>query len=71
METQNKRLLKALEEGKRINPLNAWQELGIYRLSGRVFDLRDSGHLVDDEWIKVPNQFGEECRVKSYFLRQE
>ena len=70
MESQNKRLLDYLKQGKRVDPLIAWSELGIYRLGSRIFDLRDSGHLVDDEWVKVPNRFGEEIRVKSYFIKE-
>lgn len=70
MESQNKRLLDYLKQGKRVDPLIAWSELGIYRLGSRIFDLRDSGQLVDDEWVKVPNRFGEEIRVKSYFIKE-
>ena len=40
---QNKRLLNYLEQGNKINPLKAWNELGIYRLASRVCDLRKEG----------------------------
>ena len=48
------------------NPLEAWRKLGIYRLSARVFDLREAGEDIKGEFVEVRNQFGEPCRVKSY-----
>lgn len=65
---QNKRLLAYLEQGETINPLKAWNELGIYRLASRVCDLRKSGVKVKDEWLDVSNRFGEFVRVKQYYL---
>ena len=66
--TQKKRLLTYLEQGNKINPLKAWQELGIYRLASRICDLRKEGNEVKDEWLEVPNRFGEFVRVKQYYL---
>lgn len=66
-DSQCSRLLSRLEKGP-IDPLQAWEELGIYRLGARVFDLRERGHSVVRETIKVPNRFGEECRVARYRL---
>jgi hypothetical protein len=53
---QNKRLLTYLEQGQKINPLKAWNELGIYRLASRVCDLRKQGNKIKDEWLDVPNR---------------
>jgi len=36
-------LLGYLERNGSINPIQAFNELGIYRLSARIKDLRDSG----------------------------
>tara|TARA_Y100001937_G_scaffold11497_1_gene14198 strand:- start:32 stop:235 length:204 start_codon:yes stop_codon:yes gene_type:complete len=66
--TQKKRLLTYLEQGNKINPLKAWQELGIYRLASRICDLRKEGNEIKDEWLEVPNRFGEFVRVKQYYL---
>ncbi len=66
--TQKQRLLTYLEQGNKINPLKAWQELGIYRLASRICDLRKEGNEVKDEWLEVPNRYGEFVRVKQYFL---
>ena len=66
--TQKQRLLTYLEQGNKINPLKAWQELGIYRLASRICDLRKEGNEIKDEWLEVPNRFGEFVRVKQYYL---
>jgi hypothetical protein len=65
-DTQNKRLLKSLQEGNKVTPLNAWTTLGIYRLSARVFDLRDLGHDIKTERVEVENAHGEKFNVAEY-----
>ena len=65
---QTKRLLAYLEQGQTINPLKAWNELGIYRLASRVCDLRKQGVKVKDEWLDVSNRYGEFVKVKQYYL---
>lgn len=69
--TQCERLLTYLEEHRAINPMEAWTQLGIYRLGARVFDLRRAGHPICSTFQKVPNRFGEECRVASYRLERK
>ena len=68
METQSQRLLAYLEKNGSIDPLQAWKDLGIYRLGARVFDLRQAGHSICKTMAKVQNRFGEECRVALYSL---
>lgn len=65
--SQCDRLLNRLKRGP-ITPMEAWSELGIYRLGARVFDLKASGHEIDRELVPVSNRFGEECRVAQYRL---
>jgi len=66
--SQNDRLLNHLQTKGSINPMEAWQQLGIYRLASRAKDLKDSGHNIISERVEVPNRFGEVCRVASYRL---
>jgi len=65
---QKTRLLNYLEEGKSVNPLKAWNELGIYRLASRICDLRKEGIKVKDVWLDVSNKYGEFVKVKQYYL---
>lgn len=66
--TQKDRLIKYLAENESINPLTAWVNLGIYRLSAVIFLLREDGFNIETDKIEVKNQFGESCRVANYKL---
>ncbi len=66
--TQKQRLIKYLAENKSINPLKAWTELGIYRLSDTIFSLRNEGFNIVTEKLTVKNKFGENCIVANYKL---
>lgn len=68
MKSQNERLLQHLEKTGPIDPLQAWSQLGIYRLGARVFDLKEAGHNIVRSMIEVNNRFGEKCRVALYSL---
>jgi hypothetical protein len=71
MSPQCSRLLTYLQEQGPINPMQAWERLGIYRLGARVFDLREAGHKIDRDLVEVSNRFGELCRVARYELKGE
>lgn len=68
MQTQKQRLLEYLKKNGTIDPLQSWQELGIYRLGARIFDLKADGHNITSGTKKVRNRFDEECRVALYEL---
>jgi len=73
--TQNFRLWNLLMNGRTINPLESWKELGIYRLASRINDIRKGiGVIVYLEvsmrWIKINNQFGEPVRFAEYYMTQ-
>lgn len=68
--TQCDRLLAHLIDEGTINPLEAWQKPGIYRLSARVYDLRARGFSVKERPVEVPNRFGETARVAEYYLEK-
>lgn len=71
MKTQNERLLQHLASVGPIDPLQAWSQLGIYRLGARVFDLKEAGHNIAKTLVDVQNRFGEKCRVALYSLVQK
>jgi hypothetical protein len=64
--TQNARLYYHLAIGGTITPLSSWLDLGIYRLSARINDLRKLGWPIETERVKVKNKYGEEVRVAEY-----
>lgn len=51
METQNKLILKYLQEHKRITPLDALREFGCFRLAARIYDLRSAGHSIITQYV--------------------
>ena len=67
--SQCERLLGRLQRGP-ITPMEAWQELGVYRLAARVKDLKDAGHKIVKQTVNVANRFGESCRVARYSLEK-
>jgi hypothetical protein len=68
MATQRQRLLTYLEKHDKINPIEAWRKLGIYRLGARIFDLRAEGWYITKDMVDVQNRFGETCKVAEYRL---
>lgn len=64
--SQAERLENYLNTRPSITPLQAWTELGIYRLSACIHVLKQRGHKIEVELVKVSNQFGESCRVAQY-----
>lgn len=51
-----------------ITTMDAIMDIGETRLSARIFELKESGVNIQDEWIDVKNRWGERRRVKSYFI---
>jgi hypothetical protein len=66
--TQQERILEYLQTGKTITTLNAFNELGITRLASRIYDLKESGHLINKNMITVLNRYDEKCSVAEYSL---
>lgn len=65
---QCNRILSYLEQNDSITSLEALKELGIFRLASRISELKiKHGYDIKDEWIKITNRYGEECRIKRYF----
>lgn len=68
MTNQEKRLLDYLKANKKISPMEAWIDLGIYRLSDVVFKLRKQGLSIETERKSVMNRFDEPCNFAEYVL---
>lgn len=68
--TQSERLLDYLKahEIEGITTLEAFTELGISRLSARIWDLRHEGYLIAGTLVQVKDRFGETARVMRYRL---
>lgn len=69
--TQAARLIASLLTGSRVNPLDGWRKLGIYRLADTAFQLRNLGWPVITGTLLVKNKFSEDCRVAEYRLEHD
>ena len=67
---QTIRLLCYLQSVGGITPLEAWTELGIYRLASRIFDLKRDGHNILQKMVTVKNKYGEKFTVARYELKK-
>lgn len=67
---QCKRLLEWLQTGSKIDPLTAWSRFGIYRLSARIFDLREAGYNIRSTRRTVRNKYGEDISIAEYRLEE-
>lgn len=54
--------------------ITSWESFkfyGITRLSAKIFNLRERGFEIGDNWEEAENRFGENVRFKRYFLIKE
>ena len=68
MEKQTQRVVEYLATHYHITAKQAMDDLGIYRLGARIYDLKQSGVDVRSGWKEELNRYGEKCRVKMYWL---
>lgn len=66
--SQNGKLLIHLESGKSITQLDAFNLLGICRLSERIRELERLGFVINHESVSVPSRDGKNATVTRYTL---
>ena len=68
MDKQTIRVHNYMKSHYGITAKQAMDDLGIFRLGARIWDLKQQGVPVRSGWITVKNRFDEETRVKIYWL---
>jgi len=68
---QCERVLDYLRNHYYITAKEAMNDLGIFRLGARIWDLKKAGVPIQSGWKEVTNRFGETCRVRMYWLTGE
>ena len=68
LDTTQQRVYDFMREHGSITTQQANKELGETRLSARIFELKEKGVNIQDEWVQVKNRFKEPRRVKKYFI---
>lgn len=54
-----------------ISSMEAFQDLGITRLSARIYELRNEGYQFDEKFETAKNRFGESVTYKRYKFQKE
>lgn len=52
MKSQNNQILKHLQKGRKINPLQALDKFGCFRLASRINNLRADGHHIEGKMVE-------------------
>lgn len=66
---QKERVLEYMREFGSITTLDAFNDLGITRLSARIFELKAEGHEIEAKDECYKNRFGENVRYARYSLK--
>lgn len=67
---QKQRVLDYIEEYGSISSLEAFQDLGITRLSAVIFNLKEDGYEFDTKTEYSKNRFGERTHFARYTLKK-
>lgn len=69
--SQKEMVYKYLKTHSGITSLEAYDKFGITRLASVIFKLRQDGHPISSESIKVKNRYGVSCTVAKYALENK
>lgn len=54
-QSQCANILQHLQSGKSINPLQALNQYGCFRLGARIYDLKQGGYSIDSRIVRTEN----------------
>ena len=66
--TQEQRVINYIREFGSITSKDAFNDLGITRLSAKIFNLKKMGYEIKDEFEQGKNRYGETTFYKRYYL---
>lgn len=64
------RVLDYMRENGSISQLEAFIELGVFRLASRISDLKRQGYTINSKMEAVTNRYGEKCYIKRYTVQE-
>ena len=67
--SQCEKILDYMQKHGGITQLDAFLDIGCWRLASRISDLKKRGYAINREMIKVKNRYGESVPVAKYSLR--
>lgn len=69
--TQADRVLDYIKEFGSITSSEAFKDLGVTRLSARIFELRNKNIDIVSTFFTSKNRYGENCTYARYSLKEE
>lgn len=68
---QCEKIVSYIQKFGSINSMEAFQNLGITRLSARIYELREEGYQFDETFETLKNRFGKSVSYKRYRFQKE
>lgn len=69
--SQEQRVLDYINEFGSITTLEAFRDLGVTRLSARIFELRKKGYIIVSEDEKSKNRYGDVVHYARYSIKSK
>ena len=69
--THCEQILEYMERFGSINPLQALQDIGCFRLASRISDLKKQGYPIISERVNYNTRLGEANHFNKYRLKEE
>lgn len=69
--SQCNKIISYMQTHGGITQLDAYLDIGCWRLASRINDLKKRGYAIKRETIKVQNRYGESVSVARYSLQDE
>ena len=69
--TQCEQILDYMKQFGSINPLQALQDIGCFRLASRISDLKKQGYSIISERVNYNNRLGEAKHFNEYRLMED
>lgn len=68
--SQCEKIIRYMKDFGSITTMQAFDDLGITRLSARIYDLKALGHKIKTETVKRRNRYGEKKVYFKYSLEE-
>lgn len=66
--TQCEKIVEYMKEHGSITQIQAFVDIGCFRLASRISDLKKQGYAIRSEMVKVKNRYDEDVQVAKYSL---
>ena len=68
--SQCDRIIEYMQKHGSITQLEAFIDIGCWRLASRIYDLKEQGYSINRERITVKNRYNEDVPIAKYSLKE-